>query len=39
MGIKKMTVGELKARFSEVLEDVQKGETIEVIFGRSKFKS
>lgn len=31
-----MTVGELKARFSEVLEDVQNGETIEVVFGRAK---
>jgi antitoxin (DNA-binding transcriptional repressor) of toxin-antitoxin stability system len=33
---KQMTVGELKARFSEVLEDVQKGDTIEVVFGRAK---
>ncbi len=31
-----MTVSELKARFSKVLEDVQKGETIEVTFGRAK---
>ncbi len=31
-----MTVGELKARFSEVLEEVQQGETIEIVFGRAK---
>lgn len=33
---KQMTVGELKARFSEVLEEVQQGETIEVIYGKAK---
>jgi len=33
---KQMTVGELKARFSEVLEEVQQGETIEVLYGKAK---
>jgi prevent-host-death family protein len=36
MGKKQMNVGELKARFSEVLEEVQQGETIEIVFGRAK---
>jgi prevent-host-death family protein len=36
MSKKQMTVGELKARFSEVLEEVQQGETIEIVFGRAK---
>lgn len=31
-----MTVGELKARFSEVLKKVEKGQSIEVVFGRAK---
>jgi antitoxin (DNA-binding transcriptional repressor) of toxin-antitoxin stability system len=30
-----MTVGELKANFSEVLERVQAGETFKVLYGRS----
>lgn len=33
---KQMTVGELKAHFSAVLEEVQQGETIEIIYGRAK---
>jgi prevent-host-death family protein len=33
---KQMTVGDLKAHFSEVLEEVQQGETIEVVYGRAK---
>lgn len=31
-----MTVGELKANFSEVLDRVQAGETVQVLYGRSK---
>ena len=31
-----MTVGELKTNFSEVLQRVQKGESFQVLYGRSK---
>ena len=31
-----MTVGELKASFSEVLSQVQKGEEVQVLYGRAK---
>jgi len=31
-----MTVGELKANFSEVLEQVQQGAEIKVLYGRAK---
>lgn len=31
-----MTVGDLKANFSEVLKDVQSGETIAISFGKKK---
>ena len=31
-----MTVGELKANFSEVLTKVQQGEEIQVLYGRAK---
>ncbi len=31
-----MTVGELKTNFSEVLELVQSGETVQVLYGRAK---
>jgi prevent-host-death family protein len=31
-----MTVGELKANFSEVLDRVQEGETVQVLFGQAK---
>lgn len=34
--MKTMTVGELKAHFSEVIQDVKSGETIAVAFGRTK---
>jgi antitoxin (DNA-binding transcriptional repressor) of toxin-antitoxin stability system len=34
--MKRLPVGELKAHFSEVLEDVQNGETIEVVYGKAK---
>ena len=34
--MKSLPVGELKAQFSEVLEEVQKGETFEIVFGRKK---
>jgi len=36
MNTKQMTVGELKARFSEVLKEVEQGRSIEVVFGRAK---
>ncbi len=31
-----MTVGEFKAKFSDVIDKVQKGEEIEVTFGKKK---
>jgi antitoxin (DNA-binding transcriptional repressor) of toxin-antitoxin stability system len=31
-----MTVGELKANFSEVLTNVQAGEEYQILYGRSK---
>ncbi|HBT94598.1 MAG TPA: prevent-host-death protein [Coriobacteriia bacterium] len=31
-----MTVGELKANFSTVLDKVQAGETVEVLFGQAR---
>ena len=31
-----MTVGELKANFSEVLTQVQQGEVVQVLYGRAK---
>jgi prevent-host-death family protein len=34
--MKTMTVAEFKARFSEVLESVKRGESVEVTYGRSK---
>ena len=34
--MKSLPVGELKAQFSEVLEQVQHGETIEILFGKKK---
>lgn len=34
--MKSLPVGELKAHFSEVLEDVQNGETIEIVYGKKK---
>ncbi len=34
--MKAMTVGELKAQFSQALDDVQNGEDIQVLFGRVK---
>lgn len=36
MNTKQMTVGVLKARFSEVLKEVEQGQSIEVVFGRAK---
>lgn len=36
--MKTMTVGELKARFSEALDAVRGGETIVVAFGRNHEK-
>lgn len=34
--MKSLAVGEFKAHFSEVLEDVQNGETIEIVYGKKK---
>ncbi|RJQ62468.1 MAG: type II toxin-antitoxin system prevent-host-death family antitoxin [Desulfobacteraceae bacterium] len=34
--MKTMTVGELKARFSEVLEMVRKGEEVVISYGKKK---
>ena len=31
-----MTVGEFKAKFSEVLKLVKKGEEVEILYGRAK---
>lgn len=31
-----MTVGELKANFSEVLERVQQGEEVHILYGRAR---
>ena len=36
--MKTMTVGEFKARFSEALDAVREGETIDVSFGRNHRK-
>ena len=33
-----MTIGELKTRFSEVLEQVKQGETVIVCYGKQKHK-
>jgi len=34
--MKTMAIGELKARFSEVLEEVKGGEKIGILYGRAK---
>ena len=34
--MKSLPVGELKAQFSEVLEKVQQGETIEIVYGKKR---
>lgn len=34
--MKSLTVGEFKAQFSEVLELVQQGESVGVLFGKGK---
>ncbi|MDR2971480.1 MAG: hypothetical protein LBU83_06075 [Bacteroidales bacterium] len=34
--MKAMTVGELKSRFSEVLEEVKHGHNVGVLYGRAK---
>ena len=34
--MKKMAIAELKAHFSEVLEEVRSGETIGVLYGRAR---
>ena len=36
--MKTLNVGELKANFSQVLEDVKKGEKIAISFGKKKEK-
>ncbi len=34
--MKQMTVGDFKAQFSSVLEQVLEGDTIQILYGRSK---
>lgn len=34
--MKSLQIGELKAQFSQVIEDIQKGETIEVVKGKKR---
>jgi len=34
--MKSLPVGELKAQFSEVLEKVRQGETIEIVYGKKR---
>ena len=34
--MKSFPVGEFKAQFSEVLEMVQQGETVEIVFGKKR---
>jgi prevent-host-death family protein len=34
--VKEMTIGELKARFAEVLEKVREGETVIISYGKKK---
>ena len=34
--MKSLPVGELKAHFSEVLEDVKNGETVEIVYGKKR---
>ena len=34
--MKALTIGELKAHFSEVITSVQNGEQVEILFGKSK---
>jgi prevent-host-death family protein len=34
--MKSLTVGEFKARLSELLEQVQEGETVEVLYGKKR---
>ena len=34
--MKSLPVGEIKAQFSEILEDVKNGETVEIVFGKKR---
>ena len=34
--MKQMTVGDFKAHFSSVLEEVMQGEEIQILYGRAK---
>ena len=34
--MKQMTVGDFKAQFSSVLEEVMQGEEIQILYGRAK---
>ena len=34
--MKQMTVGEFKAQFSSVLDEVMNGNSIQILYGRSK---
>jgi len=35
-GMKEMAVGEVKAHFSAVLEEVQQGQKVGILYGRAK---
>ncbi|MEO7539952.1 MAG: prevent-host-death protein [Pyrinomonadaceae bacterium] len=34
--MKSLSVGEIKAQFSKLLEEVQNGETIEILYGKKR---
>ncbi len=34
--MKSLPVGEIKAQFSEILEDVKNGETVEIVYGKKR---
>lgn len=34
--MKSLSVGEVKAQFSDLLAEVQQGETVEIVFGKKK---
>lgn len=34
--MKSLPVGEFKAHFSDLLDEVQRGETIEIVYGKKK---
>ena len=34
--MKSLTVGEIKEQFSQILEDVKNGETVEIVYGKKR---